>query len=114
MVLSVYLGMRDVTGGGVLAFPLNQDANGQREVIRGHSFRVREGVQYDVNAVWPLLSGVKPNDPNVAPPFVDPREVLEGEPQVEEGVLMTCQLCQLHHDVKVFQQELKKHQQQGT
>ena len=31
------LGMRYVTGGGVLAFPLNQDANGQREVIRGHS-----------------------------------------------------------------------------
>ena len=87
MVLSVYLGMRYVTGGGVLAFPLNQDANGHREVIRGHSFRAREGVQYDVNAVWPLLSGVKPNDPNVAPPFVDPREVLEGEPQVEEGVL---------------------------
>ena len=56
MVLSVYLGMRYVTGGGVLAFPLNQDANGQREVIRGHSFRAREGVQYDVNAVWPLLS----------------------------------------------------------
>ena len=69
MVLSVYLGMRYVTGGGVLAFPLNQDANGHREVIRGHSFRAREGVQYDVNAVWPLLSGVKPNDPNVAPPF---------------------------------------------
>ena len=87
MVLSVYLGMRYVTGGGVLAFPLNQDANGHREVIRGHSFRAREGVQYDVDAVWPLLSGVKPNDPNVAPPFVDPREVLEGEPQVEEGVL---------------------------
>ena len=83
MVLSVYLGMRYVTGGGVLAFPLNQDANGHREVIRGHSFRA----WYDVNAVWPLLSGVKPNDPNVAPPFVDPREVLEGEPQVEEGVL---------------------------
>ena len=87
MVLSVYLGMRYVTGGGVLAFPLNQDANGNREVIRGHSFRAREGVQYDVNSVWPLLSGVKPNDPNVAPPFVDPREVLEGEPQIEEGVL---------------------------
>ena len=79
--------MRYVTGGGVLVFPLNQDANGQREVIRGHSFRAREGVQYDVNAVWPLLSGVKPNDPNLAPPFVDPREVLEGEPEVEEGVL---------------------------
>ena len=44
MVLSVYLGMRCVTGGGVLAFPLNQDANGHREVIRGHSFRAREGV----------------------------------------------------------------------
>ena len=87
MVLSVYLGMRYLTGGGVLAFPLKQDANGQREVIRGHSFLAREGVQYDVNAVWPLLRGVKPNDPNVAPPFVDPREVLEGEPQVEEGVL---------------------------
>ena len=87
MVLSVYLGMRYVTGGGVLAFPLNQDANGNREVIRGHSFRAREGVQYDVNSVWPLLSGVKPNDPNVAPPFVDPREVLEGDPQIEEGVL---------------------------
>ena len=87
MVLCTYLGMRYVTGGGVLAFPLNQDSNGQREVIRGHSFRSREGVQYDVNAVWPLLSGVRPNDPSVAPPFVDPREVLEGEPQVEEGVL---------------------------
>ena len=56
-------------------------------MIRGHSFRSREGVQYDVNAVWPLLAGVRPNDPNVAPPFVDPREVLEGEPRVEEGVL---------------------------
>ena len=56
-------------------------------MIRGHSFRAREGVQYDVNAVWPLLAGVRPNDPNVAPPFVDPREVLEGEPRVEEGVL---------------------------
>ena len=87
MVLCTYLGMRYVTGGGVLAFPVNPDSNGQREVIRGHSFRSREGVQYDVNAVWPLLAGVRPNDPSVAPPFVDPREVLEGEPRVEEGVL---------------------------
>ena len=39
MVLSVYLGMRYVTGSGVLAFPVNPDANGHREVIRGHSFR---------------------------------------------------------------------------
>ena len=37
--------------------------------------------------VWPLLAGVRPNDPSVAPPFVDPREVLEGEPRVGEGVL---------------------------
>ena len=87
MVLCTYLGMRYVTGGGLLAFPVNPDSNGQREVIRGHSFRSREGVQYDVNAVWPLLAGVRPNDPNVAPPFVDPREVLEGEPRVEEEVL---------------------------
>ena len=87
MVLCTYLGMRYVTGGGVLAFPVNPDSNGQREVIRGHSFRAREGVQYDVNAVWPLLAGVRPNDPSVAPPFVDPREVLEGEPRVGEGVL---------------------------
>ena len=86
MVLCTYLGMRYVTGGGLLAFPVNPDSDGQREVIRGHSL-AREGVQYDVNAVWPLLAGVRPNDPNVAPPFVDPREVLEGEPRVEEGVL---------------------------
>ena len=32
------------------------------------------------------LSGVKPNNPNVAPPFVDPREVLEGEPQIKKEV----------------------------
>ena len=40
-----------------------------------------------MNAVWPLLAGVRPNDPSVAPPFLDPREVLEGEPRVGEGVL---------------------------
>ena len=61
--------MRYVTGGGVLVFPVNPDSNGNREVIRCHSFRIREGVQYDVQAVWPLLAGVRPNDPNLAPPF---------------------------------------------
>ncbi len=71
----------------VFAFPVNQDSNGNHEVIRGHSFRIREGVQFDVQASWPLLSAVRPNDPNVAPPFVDPREVLEGEPRGEEGAL---------------------------
>ena len=53
-------------------------------MIRCHSFRIREGVQFDVNAVWPLLAGVRPNDPNLAPPFVDPRETLENID--EEGV----------------------------
>ena len=85
-VLCSNLGLRYVTGGGVLAFPVNQDSNGNHEVIRGHSFKIREGVQF-VQASWPLLSAVRPRDPNVAPPFVDPREVLEGEPRGEEGVL---------------------------
>ena len=43
-------------------------------------------MQYDVNAVWPLLAGVRPNDPNVAPPFVDPREVLEGEGVLDDDL----------------------------
>ena len=85
LVLCVYLGMRYVTGGGVLVFPVNPDSLGNREVIRGHSFRIREGVQFDVQTVWPLLAGVIPNDPSVAPPFVDPRESLENP--VSEGVL---------------------------
>ena len=85
LVLCVYLGMRYATGGGVLVFPVNPDSLGNREVIRGHSFRIREGVQFDVQTVWPLLAGVIPNDPSVAPPFVDPRESLENP--VPEGVL---------------------------
>ena len=85
LVLCVYLGMRYATGGGVLVFPVNPDSLGHREVIRGHSFRIREGVQFDVQTVWPLLAGVIPNDPSVAPPFVDPRESLENP--VPEGVL---------------------------
>ena len=85
LVLCGYLGMRYVTGGGVLVFPVNPDSLGNREVIRGHSFRIREGVQFDVQTVWPLLAGVIPNDPSVAPPFVDPRESLENP--VPEGVL---------------------------
>ena len=87
LVLCSYLGLRYVTGGGGLAFLLYQDSNGHREVIRGGSFRIREVVQFDVQALWPFLSGVRPNDPSVVPPFVDPREALEGEPRGEEGVL---------------------------
>ena len=85
LVLCVYLGMRYVTGGGVLVFSVNPDSLGNRDVIRGHSFRIREGVQFDVQTVWPLLAGVIPNDPSVAPPFVDPRESFENP--VPEGVL---------------------------
>ena len=84
-MLCVYLGMRYATGGGVLVFPVNPDSEGNREVIRGHSFRIREGVQFDVQTVWPLLAGVIPNDPSVAPPFVDPGESLEN-PSIEEPV----------------------------
>ena len=40
--------------------------------------------QFDVQTVWHLLAGVRPNDPNVAPPFVDPRETIENE--IPEGV----------------------------
>ena len=83
LVLCVYLGMRYVTGGGVLVFLVNPLGN--RKVIRRHSFRIREGVQFDVQTVWPLLAGVIPNDPSVARPFVDPRESLENP--VPEGVL---------------------------
>ena len=79
----VYLGMRYVTGGGVLVFPVNSNFLGNRDVILGHSFRNREEVQFDVQTVWPLLAGVIPNDPSVAPPFVDPREWLENP--VPEG-----------------------------
>ena len=82
---------KKVTRGGVLVFPVNQDSNGNREVIHCHSFRIRQGVQFDVQAVWPLLAGVRPNDPNLAPPFVDPRETLEdldGEGVLDDEIPM--------------------------
>ena len=68
-MLCVYLGMRC---GGVLVFPVNSDSLGNREIIRGHSFRIREGVQFDVQTAWPLLAGLIPNDPSVAPPLLIP------------------------------------------
>ena len=58
--------------------PVNPDSNGNREVICCHSFRIPEG-SVRFQAVWPLLAGVRPNDPNLAPPFVDPRKALENE-----------------------------------
>ena len=44
MVLSVYLGMRYLTGGGVLAFHRIKMPMGSRTLVLA-----REGVQYDVN-----------------------------------------------------------------
>ena len=85
----------------MLVFPANPDSLGNREVVRGHSFRVREGVQFDVQTVWPLLAGVIPNDPSLAPPFIDPRESLENP--VPEGVL--------DDDIPVFPQTLCEHLQ---
>ena len=32
----------------MFVFPVNRDSLGNREVIRGHSFRIREGVQFHV------------------------------------------------------------------
>ena len=50
LVLCVYLGMRYVTDGGVLVFSMNPDSLGNRKVICGHSFKIRE-VQFDVQTV---------------------------------------------------------------
>ena len=47
-----------------------------REVISGHSFRIREGVQFDVQTVWPSLAGVIPNDPSVAHLLLIPGNLL--------------------------------------
>jgi len=102
LVLCCYLGLRYVTGGGVFAFPLNQDSHGTREVIRGHSFKIREGVQFDIQALWPLLSGVRPNDPNVAPPFVDPREQLEDSEELREPQVVPPPIAPAHDPMDDF------------
>ena len=34
--------MRYVTGGGCLGYPFSVDAEGYREVIKGHSFKLKE------------------------------------------------------------------------
>ena len=52
--------MRYVTGGGYLGYPFSVDAEGYREVIKGHSFKLKEPLQYDVEFLFPLLAGVRP------------------------------------------------------
>ena len=72
-----FLGMRYVTGGGCLGYPFSVDAEGYREVIKGHSFKLKEPLQYDVESLFPLLAGVRPQD------FPEPR--LEA-PQAEQAL----------------------------
>ena len=67
LVLCHFLGMRYVTGGGCLGYPFSVDAEGYREVIKGHSFKLKEPLQYDVESLFPLLAGVRPQD------FPEPR-----------------------------------------
>ena len=67
LVLCHFLGMRYVTGGGCLGYPFSGDAEGYREVIKGHSFKLKEPLQYDVESLFPLLAGVRPQD------FPEPR-----------------------------------------
>ena len=69
--------MRYVTGGGCLGYPFSVDAEGYREVIKGHSFKLKEPLQYDVESLFPLLAGVRPQD------FPEPR--LEA-PQAEQAL----------------------------
>ena len=52
--------MRYVTGGDCLGYPFSVDAEGYREVIKGHSFKLKEPLQYDVESLFPLLAGVRP------------------------------------------------------
>ena len=77
LVLCHFLGMRYVTGGGCLVYPFSVDAEGYREVIKGHSFKLKEPLQYDVESLFPLLAGVRPQD------FPEPR--LEA-PQAEQAL----------------------------
>ena len=65
------------TGGGCLGYPFTVDNDGYREVIKGHSFRLKEPLQYDVESLFPLLAGVRPQD------FPEPR--LEA-PQAEQAL----------------------------
>eukprot|EP00435_Cladocopium_sp_Y103_P003943 s97_g1.t1 len=66
--------MRYTTGGGCLGYPFVVDSEGRREVIKAHSFRMKEPLQFDVESLFPLLAGVQPQD------FPDPLEAPKAEP----------------------------------
>ena len=55
LVLCHFLGMRYVTGGGCLGYPFSVDAEGYRQVIKGHSFKLKEPLQYDVESLFFLF-----------------------------------------------------------
>ena len=61
----------------LFGLPFTVDNDGYREVIKGHSFRLKEPLQYDVESLFPLLAGVRPQD------FPEPR--LEA-PQAEQAL----------------------------
>ena len=50
-----------------MGYPFTVDNEGHREVIKGHSFKLKESLQYDVESLFPLLAGVRPQD------FPEPR-----------------------------------------
>ena len=54
--------MRYVTGGGCLGYSFSVGSEGYCEVIKGHSFKLKKPLQYDVEFPFPLLAGVKPKD----------------------------------------------------
>ena len=83
LIPCVYLGPRYSSGGGCLVFPLGTDVHGRREVCRCHNFRIRDykdGSPFDVEALWPLLAGVRPEDPQIRE-ALPPREL----PVLDEG-----------------------------
>ena len=91
MVLGAYLGARYSTGGGCLVYPVSVDSTGVREVIQGHTFRVRDqSPWYDVNVLFVLLAGayVDPRSGEQAlppPPVHDPERSVKRPLEVAGG-----------------------------
>ena len=89
LIAGVYLGPRYSSGGGCLVFPLGTDAHGRREVCRCHNFRIRDyqdGSPFEVEALWPLVAGVRPGEPAGVPGDPFGRKQPERELPVLEDV----------------------------
>ena len=50
--------------GRLFGYQFTVDAEGHREVIKGHSFKVKEPLQYDVESLFTLLAGVRTGFPS--------------------------------------------------